>query len=151
MESASPPRQNHSESMAAPKSQERPAGWNGNGAVFGVCALLAAAVLLVFGQTSRHEFINCDDGPYVYDNTHVVNGLTLTGIVWAFTHSHAGFWHPLTWISHMLDCQIYGLNAGGHHLTNVLLHTATTILLFLVLRRMMGLCQDKAATSAPAD
>jgi tetratricopeptide (TPR) repeat protein len=137
--------------MAAPKSQERPAGWNGNGAVFGVCALLAAAVLLVFGQTLRHGFINCDDGPYVYDNPHVVKGLTLAGIVWAFTHSHAGFWHPLTWISHMLDCQLYGLNAGGHHLTNVLLHMATTILLFLVLRQMTGLRQDKAASSAPAD
>ncbi len=138
--------------MVAPQSQERPAGRNGNGAVIGVCVLLVVAVGLVFGQTVRHGFINCDDGPYVYENTHVVKGLTLTGIVWAFTHSHACFWHPVTWLSHMLDCQLWGLNAGGHHLTNVLLHAANAVLLFLVLRQMMGLRLDKSvgASSAPA-
>ena len=152
MEFASPPGQNHSESMAAPQSQERPAGWNGNGAVFGVCVLLVVAVLLVFGQTVRHGFINCDDGPYVYDNTQVVKGLTLTGMVWAFTTSSSAYWHPLTWLSHMLDCQLWGLNAGGHHLTNVLLHAANAVLLFLVLRQMMGLRPDKSigASSAAA-
>ena len=65
-------------------------------------------------------------------------GLTAEGIAWAFTTSHASNWHPLTWLSHMLDCQLYGLKPGGHHLTNVLLHAATAILLFLVLRRMTG-------------
>ncbi len=63
---------------------------------------------------------------------------TAGGIAWAFTHIHAGYWAPLTWLSLMLDCQLYGLNAGGHHLTNVLLHAATAVLLFLVLRRLTG-------------
>jgi protein O-mannosyl-transferase len=134
------PKPCHAESATA----QKPAEPGGRHLVPGICVLLALAVLLVFGQTSRHEFINCDDGPYVYENTQVVQGLTLTGIVWAFTHSQAGFWHPLTWISHMLDCQLYGLNAGGHHLTNVLLHAASAILLFLVLRRMMGLRSNKS-------
>ncbi len=138
--------------MVAPQSQERPAGRNGNGAVIGVCVLLVVAVGLVFGQTVRHGFINCDDGPYVYENTHVVKGLTLTGIVWAFTTSSFAYWHPVTWLSHMLDCQLWGLNAGGHHLTNVLLHAANAVLLFLMLRQMMGLRLDKSvgASSAPA-
>ncbi len=134
--------------MDAPELQQRPAGKNGNGAVFGVCVLLTVAVLLVFGQTLRHEFINCDDDLYVYNNPQVTKGLTLTGIVWALTHNHAGFWHPLTSISHMLDCQLYGLNAGGHHLTNVLLHAVTAILLFLVLRRMMGLRSNNSIGAA---
>jgi tetratricopeptide (TPR) repeat protein len=85
---------------------------------------------------------------YVYNNPQVTKGLTLTGIVWALTHNHAGFWHPLTSISHMLDCQLYGLNAGGHHLTNVLLHAATAILLFLVLRRMTGVLWSSAFVAA---
>ena len=94
---------------------------------------------MVFGQTVRHEFINCDDDQYVYENPQVARGFTAQGIVWAFTHFHSANWHPLTWLSHMLDCQLYGLNhPGGHHLTNVLLHAASAILLFLVLRQMTG-------------
>jgi protein O-mannosyl-transferase len=134
--------------MATSKPSEPSKNTDSHGAIAGICVLLGVAVLLVFGQTLRHEFINYDDGPYVYDNTHIVKGLTLTGIVWAFTHSQAGFWHPLTWISHMLDCQLYGLSAGGHHLTNVLLHAATAILLFLVLRRMMRLRSDASSPQA---
>jgi len=104
--------------------------------VFGVCVLIAAIIWLVFGQTLHHQFVNFDDGAYVFKNAQVSRGLTIEGIVWAFTDVHAANWHPLTWLSHMLDCQLYGLNPGGHHLTNVLLHTATAILLFLVLRQM---------------
>ena len=108
-------------------------------AVPAVCALLLLAVALVFGQTVRHEFINFDDDDYVYENPQVARGFTAQGIVWAFTHFHSANWHPLTWLSHMLDCQLYGLNhPGGHHLTNVLLHAASAILLFLVLRQMTG-------------
>jgi len=106
--------------------------------VLGVCLLLAAITWLVFGQTLRHEFINYDDGEYVVRNAQINRGLTLEGIAWAFTHVHSSNWHPLTWISHMLDCQVYGLNPGGHHLSNVLFHAATAILLFLVLRQMTG-------------
>jgi tetratricopeptide (TPR) repeat protein len=104
--------------------------------VVAVCVFLAALVWLVFGQTLRHDFVNLDDGAYVYKNPQVSRGLTTEGIIWAFTHSHSSNWHPLTWISHMLDCQFYGLNPGGHHFTNILLHAANAILLFLVLRQL---------------
>ena len=119
------------------ESGSRPAGVQ-NRWVLGVCIFLAAITWVVFGQTLHHEFINYDDSDYVFKNAQVARGLTLEGIGWAFTHFHSSNWHPLTWISHMLDCQIYGLNPAGHHLTNVLLQAATAILLFLVLRQMTG-------------
>ena len=104
-----------------------------------VCALLPLAVVLVFGQTVRHEFVNYDDDQYGYENPPIAGGFTAPGMVWAFTEFHSSNWHPLTWLSHTLDCQLYGLeHPGGHHLTNVLLHAANAILLFLVLRRMTG-------------
>ena len=110
--------------------------------------MLAAITFVVFGQTLHHEFVNFDDDVYVYENPMVVRGLTLKGIVWAFTGVHAGNWHPLTWLSHMLDCQLYGLNPGGHHLTNVILHTFTVIALFLVLRQMTGALWHSAFVAA---
>ncbi len=116
--------------------------------VLAVCGLLLLAVGLVFGQTIRHEFVNYDDDDYVYNNPQVSRGLGAEGICWAFTHSHNDNWHPLTWISLMLDCQLYGLNAGGYHLTNVLLHAATTVLLFLVLRAMTGRFWPSAVVAA---
>ena len=100
--------------------------------------ILITAVLLVYWQVGDHEFINYDDNAYITDNAQVQKGLTSKGIIWAFTTSHTGNWHPLTWISHMLDCELYGLNPKGHHLTNVLFHTANAILLFVVLRWMTG-------------
>ena len=93
---------------------------------------------MVFGQTRHYGFVNYDDDSYVYENPTVIQGLNLKGIEWAFTHVVAFNWHPLTIMSHMLDCSLYGLNAGGHHLTNVLLHTGSVILLFLGLRQMTG-------------
>jgi len=97
------------------------------------------AVTLVFGQTLLHGFVDYDDSSYVYENPQVARGLTVEGVALAFSQSHAFNWHPLTWLSHMLDCQLYGLqHPGGHHLTNVLLHAATAVLLFLVLRQMSG-------------
>jgi tetratricopeptide (TPR) repeat protein len=114
----------------------------------GVCLFLAAITWLVFGQTLGHQFINFDDDVYVFKNPRISRGLTFDGIVWAFTHVHAANWHPLTWLSHMLDCQLYGLNPAGHHLTNVLLHTATAIALFLVLREMTGLLWRSAFVAA---
>jgi tetratricopeptide (TPR) repeat protein len=113
-----------------------------------VCLFLAMAVFMVFGQTLHHEFVNLDDEDYVYENPTVTQGLTSHGITWAFTHTYANNWHPLTWISHMLDCQLYGLNPGGHHLTSVLLHAATAILLFLVLRQMTGALWASAFVAA---
>ena len=115
---------------------------------FRVCVFLAAITWLVFGQTIRFPFINFDDSDYVLKNPHVSRGLTGEGILWAFTQTHAANWHPLTWLSHMVDCQSYGLDAGGHHLSNVLLHTATAILLFLVLRQMTGALWRSAFVAA---
>src|SRR6202162_526102 len=103
-----------------------------------VCIFLVGIVWIVFGQTLRYEFVNYDDDQYVRANSRITNGLTLDGIRWAFTHVHAANWHPLTTISHMLDCQLYGLQPWGHHLTNVLLHAAAAIFLFLALRQLTG-------------
>ncbi|HZQ48277.1 MAG TPA: hypothetical protein VFC07_14770, partial [Verrucomicrobiae bacterium] len=114
----------------------------------GICLALAAITFAVFGQTLHHEFVDFDDNQYVYENPVVRGGLTLKGIVWVFTHFDAANWHPLTWLSHMLDCQLYGLHPGGHHLTNVLLHTATVILLFLVLRQLTGALWRSAFVAA---
>jgi len=104
----------------------------------GICLSLAVLIWLVFSQTLRHDFINYDDPRYVYENTKITSGLSLNGIAWAFTHVHSMNWHPLTTISHMLDCQLYGLKAGWHHSTNVLLHTVAAMLLFLALQQMTG-------------
>ncbi|MGA2279712.1 MAG: tetratricopeptide repeat protein [Verrucomicrobiota bacterium] len=116
--------------------------------VYGVCIFLAAIIWGVFGQTLGHEFVNFDDDLYVYENPVVQKGLTWEGFRWALTYGYIGHWHPLTWISHMLDCRFYGLSPGGHHLTNVLLHTATAVLLFLVLRRMTGFLWRSAFVAA---
>ncbi len=103
-----------------------------------ICVALAVLIFLVFGRTFHYPFINFDDQEYVYGNPEITAGLTSAGVWWALTHAHVGNWHPLTSISHMLDCQIYGLAAGGHHFTNVLLHACAAILLFLALQKMTG-------------
>jgi tetratricopeptide (TPR) repeat protein len=130
------------------KSESPAAGLNDRWLVSGVCIFLAAIIWVVFGQTLGHEFVNFDDNDYVYENPTVTRGLSLKGVEWAFTHIVEFNWHPLTIMSHMLDCRLYGLNAGGHHLTNILLHTATAILLFLVLRRMTGFLWRSAFVAA---
>ena len=109
---------------------------NSHGMIVGLCLFLVAITWFVFGQTIRFPFVDFDDPHYIYENPQITRGLSATGIVWAFTHVVGGNWHPLTTISHMLDCQLFGLNAGGHHFTNVLLHTIAVVLLFLVLRNM---------------
>jgi tetratricopeptide (TPR) repeat protein len=106
--------------------------------VLAVCGFLLAAVLGIFGKTAGYEFCNFDDDDYVYHNRIVARGLTAEGFTWAFVGHHAGNWHPLTWLSHMVDCQLYGLHAGGHHAGNVLLHGITVVGLFLILLRMTG-------------
>ena len=113
-----------------------------------VCALLLLAVLAAFGQTVQHEFLDLDDDAYVYGNRHVSHGLTASGVVWAFSQGEQASWIPLTWLSLMLDCQFYDLHAGGHHLTNVLLHALTAMLLFLMLRRMTGRLWPSALVAA---
>ena len=113
-----------------------------------ICILLAAITWGVFGQTLRHEFVNYDDETYVYGKAIITDGITLPGVIWAFTHSHARNWHPLTTISHMLDCQLFGLKAGWHHFDNVLLHTIAVVLLFLVLRALTGAIWRSAFVAA---
>jgi protein O-mannosyl-transferase len=116
--------------------------------VLAIVVSLGALTWLVFGQTFHFDFINFDDGSYVVKNPQVNRGLTNEGVIWAFTHFHSGNWHPLTWLSHMLDCQLFGLNAGPHHLVNVSIHAATAILLFLVLRDMTGFIWRSAFVAA---
>jgi hypothetical protein len=103
-----------------------------------VALALTLAVLLVYAQTAHFDFINCDDDAYVYNNLPVRNGLTPASVFWAVFTIDYFYWQPLTWLSHMLDCQIFGLHAGWHHLTNVWIHILNSILVFLVFRRMTG-------------
>jgi hypothetical protein len=103
-----------------------------------VCAVLLLVTLAIYWPVHNYAFVDYDDNDYVFNNPTVKNGLTWWGFVWSFVDAHAANWHPLTWLSHMLDCQLFGLNAGGHHLVNVLFHCANCVLLFLVLRSMTG-------------
>jgi hypothetical protein len=104
--------------------------------VISVCIILAIATLAVFWQVRDHAFINLDDTLYITENPHVQAGITIENLKWAFTTTHPPYWHPLTWLSHMADVQLFGMNAGRHHLMSVFLHIANTLLLFLILRRM---------------
>jgi tetratricopeptide (TPR) repeat protein len=98
--------------------------------------VLILSTLLVFGQVRNFDSVSYDDNDYVYANPHVLNGLTKDGVIWAFTTPNIGNWLPLTWLSFMLDCQLFGANPGRMHLVNLLLHIANTLLLFAVLRKM---------------
>ncbi len=98
--------------------------------------LLALVTFALYWPVREFEFNNYDDAQYITQNSRIHAGLTLGNVAWAFQTGYAGNWHPLTWLSHMLDCQLYGLNPGGHHLTNVLFHVANTVLLFGLLRRL---------------
>jgi tetratricopeptide (TPR) repeat protein len=102
----------------------------------GICALLVVLVFTVFGRTIGHGFVNYDDDECVYENPTVSKGLTLEGAGWAFTHAQIGHWDPLTTLTQMVDCQLYGIRPWGHHLTNVLLHAVAAVLLFVVLLEM---------------
>jgi len=113
-----------------------------------VCVLLVLAVAVVFGQTVRFEFINLDDNEYVYENPLVVGGLTTAGVSAAFTRFHASFWIPLVWVSYLVDYQFCGLQPWGYHLSNVLLHAVTAVLLFLALRRLTGALWSSAVVAA---
>jgi protein O-mannosyl-transferase len=103
-----------------------------------IALFLVVVTFAGFLQVINHGFLNYDDSAYVTENRQVQSGLTPQGVVWAFRTMYAANWHPLTWLSHMLDCQLYGLNPGGHHLTSLIFHTLSTLLLFFVLKRMTG-------------
>ena len=116
------------------------AGCGGRRPAVLIGAALALLVLAIYLPVAGHDFVDLDDRQYVVDNPPVLGGLTAQGLTWAVRATHAGNWHPLTWISHMLDVRLFGLDAGRHHLTNVAIHLASTLLLFLVLA---------SATAAP--
>src|SRR6266478_4638652 len=130
------------------RPRELPRAARNRSITVGIYLLLTGLSLAVFSQTIRYNFINFDDDLYVYNAPTIRAGLTLQGIVAAFTSPHARNWHPLTTLSHMLDCRLYGLNAGGHHATNLVLHTIAALLLFRVLRQMTGALWKSAIVAA---
>lgn len=113
-----------------------------------ICLILALGTFLIYFQAVQNDFVNYDDPDYVTLNPHVQDGLNLQGVAWAFTTDHAANWHPLTWISHMLDSSLFGANPAGHHLTSLLLHIANTLLLFGFLFRTTGFLWRSAFVSA---
>ncbi len=108
------------------------------GLTCGLCVLLALAIFAAYYRALTNPFVNYDDQAYVLENTQVQQGLTAATVRWAFVSSYASNWHPLTWLSHALDCQLFGLNPAGHHFSSVLLHILNALLLFLILARVTG-------------
>jgi len=113
-----------------------------------ICGLLGLAVALVFCQTGGYDFVNYDDDHYVYENEHLNQGFTWHGLLYYVYHWHAYTYHPLSTYSHMLDCQLFGLKAGGHHGMNIVLHAITTVFLFLLVRQMTGRLWPSALAAA---
>ena len=113
-----------------------------------LCLVLALVTAAVYWPVARLGFINFDDPDYVSSNPRVQAGLTPESIKWAFTSLYASNWHPLTWLSHMLDCQIYHLKPAGHHVTSMLLHIANSLLLFGLLKRLTGAFWGSALVAA---
>jgi len=113
-----------------------------------ICIVLVLATLAVYWQVHQFDFVNFDDPIYVVENQHIQSGLSTEGIVWAFTTKYFYFWNPLLWISYMLDYQIFGLSAGGFHLTNLILHVLSTLLLFRLFNRMTARVWPSAFVAA---
>ena len=113
-----------------------------------ICFALVFVTLAAYWQVSTYDFLNYDDPNYISRNEHVKTGLTFDNIIWAFTSYHSSNWHPLTWLSHILDCHLFGLKPGWHHIVNLLFHIANTILLFAVLKRMTSAVWRSAFVAA---
>jgi protein O-mannosyl-transferase len=113
-----------------------------------ISLLLILAIIIAYGQVRNFDFVGYDDQEYITGNSHVQKGLTVESIIWAFTSFHSANWHPLTWLSHMLDCELYGLNPMGHHWTNLTFHMVNTVLLFIVLELMTGAIWRSAFVAA---
>jgi len=109
---------------------------------------LVAVTVVAFERVRENGFINYDDNEYITENIHVQKGLTFESIKWAFTEAHSSNWHPLTWLSHMTDCNLYKLNPAGHHISNLLLHILSTMLLFAVLKSMTSAIWTSAFVAA---
>jgi tetratricopeptide (TPR) repeat protein len=112
------------------------------------CMLIVLVTLSVYWQVGNHEFVDFDDDVYVTGNSHVVTGITGSNILWAFTSVEASNWHPITWLSHMTDAQVYGTNPSGHHFTNVGIHIGSTLLLFFLLFRLTDAVWQSAFVAA---
>src|SRR5579863_3952627 len=108
------------------------------GRILAMCFLLAVATLVLYSPTGTHPFVNYDDDDYVVQNSHVTAGLSWDTVTWALTGTEASNWHPLTWLSHALDCQLFGLNPSGHHWMSLVIHALNAVLLFLLLWRATG-------------
>jgi hypothetical protein len=106
--------------------------------VWVITAALIVTCFLIFGQTVGFGFINLDDNRYVYENPIVLSGLHIDSLKWALTSFHSANWHPLTWISHMIDASLFGSNAGSHHVVNVIFHAANSMLAFAAFKRLTG-------------
>ena len=113
-----------------------------------ICGALALATFIAFEPLRRNEFVNYDDDNYVTENPHINGGISRQSFIWAFTTPHYSMWHPLTSLSHMLDCQLFGLNPLWHHFSSLLLHIANTLLLFWVLKSMTGALWPSAFVAA---
>jgi len=113
-----------------------------------LCLLLAAAVLASYNPVTHNGFLRYDDDRYVVDNPHVRAGVTWATLQWAFTTYEEANWHPLTWLSHALDCELFGLNPAGHHYVNVLMHALNAVVLFLLLRSATGFCWRSLVVAA---
>ena len=126
----------------------RPAGSPAWAGILGACAALAALTWIVYLPVRHFAFVNWDDPSYLTDNAYVQAGLTWPNVVWALTTTHSPYWHPLTWISHMLDVTLFGMDPGAHHVTSLVLHVVNTVLVFLLLRRMTGAAGPSAFVAA---
>lgn len=103
-----------------------------------ICIFIVVATLTVYGQIRTHDFIGYDDDKYVTENRYVSQGLSNESVIWAFMSTHASNWHPVTWLSHMLDVELFGMRPGGHHMTSVFFHLINSLLIFILFRMMTG-------------
>src|SRR4030042_1281237 len=115
---------------------------------FWICLALTLVTAAAYCQVYTLDFLNYDDNVYVYENANIQSGLTPAAVKWAFTSGYVGNWHPLTWLSHILDWQLFGSNPAGHHITNLLFHIANTLLLFIVLAQMTNALWQSAFVAA---
>src|SRR5271166_6399837 len=125
-------------SKSAPNRAATPMGGQSRFPAWLPAALLAAGTIALFWPVTRCDFINYDDPVYVTSNVHVQGGLIWENIKWAFCNPVSSNWHPSTTLSHMLDCQLFGLKAAGHHLTNGLIHALNGVLVYVLLRQITG-------------
>ncbi|MBU2620985.1 MAG: glycosyltransferase family 39 protein, partial [Proteobacteria bacterium] len=112
--------------------------FTGKGRDIAVCLFIAIITLFLYGRIITYDFVNFDDNLYVTANKTVQSGITLKNLIWAFSFNEVAYWHPLSLISHMIDCRIFGLNPGMHHLINLFLHIVSSILLFFILKQATG-------------